>query len=81
MLESIIQVDAPVIFFACAVLLAAWRGGLGPGLYTTLVGVLIIDYFFMSPQGDLFGHTFHETYLDSKDDIGVAGQNNTNTVL
>ena len=57
-LESIIQVDAPVIFFACAVLLAAWRGGFGAGLYTTLVGVLIIDYFFMPPLGDLFGHTF-----------------------
>jgi PAS domain S-box-containing protein len=34
-----------------AVMVAAWFGGLGPGLLATALGVLAGDYFFLPPQG------------------------------
>ncbi len=40
------------VFFV-AVMLAAWRGGLGPGLLATLLSVAAFDYFFLPPVGVL----------------------------
>ena len=47
-LEPII---APSIFtlFVIAVVVAAWYGGLGPGLLATVFSTLALDYFFISP--------------------------------
>jgi PAS domain S-box-containing protein len=38
-----------------AVMVAAWFGGLGPGLLATALGVLAGDYFFLPPQGSFTG--------------------------
>lgn len=46
-LDNITQVESPFLLFACATLLAAWRGGFGPGLYATLVSLVIVNYFFI----------------------------------
>jgi signal transduction histidine kinase len=36
------------LFFA-AVMITAWYGGLGPGLLTTVMSALLLDYFFIAP--------------------------------
>lgn len=37
----------PFAFFTPATLVAAWYGGLGPGLFAALAGLLLGDYFFL----------------------------------
>ena len=36
-----------------AILFSAWYGGLGPGVFTTLVGALGIAYYLMEPRGSI----------------------------
>jgi signal transduction histidine kinase/DNA-binding response OmpR family regulator/HPt (histidine-containing phosphotransfer) domain-containing protein len=62
-LDTVTQLDAPYLLFAGAILLAAWRGGLGAGLYATLATVLVINYFFIAPSGSLFGYSFKQNLL------------------
>jgi K+-sensing histidine kinase KdpD len=40
----------PFMFFVPATLLAAWYGGLGPGIGAMLAGLLLGDYFFLEPH-------------------------------
>ena len=40
----------PFTFFVPAVLIAAWYGGLGPGVVAMLGGLLLGDYFFLEPH-------------------------------
>ncbi|HWY08462.1 MAG TPA: ATP-binding protein [Candidatus Acidoferrales bacterium] len=40
---------APVSLFLCAVMIAAWFGGVGPGLFATVLSSLAFDYYFLSP--------------------------------
>jgi two-component system, sensor histidine kinase and response regulator len=40
----------PFAFFTPATLVAAWYGGLGPGLMAALAGLLLGDYFFLPPH-------------------------------
>jgi K+-sensing histidine kinase KdpD len=48
----------PFLFFVPAAMVAAWYGGLGPGLLTTAAGLLLGDSFFLAghrtvgPLGD-----------------------------
>src|SRR3981081_4083231 len=38
---------SPTLFmFLCAIIFAAWFGGVGPGLAATTLSVLTFDYFF-----------------------------------
>lgn len=41
----------PFAFFLPATIIAAWFGGLGPGLFAAVAGLLLGDYFFL-PQHD-----------------------------
>ncbi len=41
------------VLFLPAVMVGAWYGGLGSGLLATLLSVLSIDYFLLSPPGRL----------------------------
>jgi PAS domain S-box-containing protein len=41
--------EAPLPLFFTAVMLSAWYGGLWPGLLTTVLGGLAINYFFEDP--------------------------------
>lgn len=47
----------PFSFFTSATLVAAWYGGLGPGLLAAVAGLLLGDYFFLPPHqaGEAFG--------------------------
>ena len=38
----------PFIFFVPAAMIAAWYGGMGPGLLATAAGLLLGDFFFLS---------------------------------
>jgi K+-sensing histidine kinase KdpD len=40
----------PFAFFSAATLIAAWYGGLGPGLLAAVAGLLLGDYFFLPPH-------------------------------
>jgi len=62
-LGSVAQVESPFLLFACATLLASWRGGFGPGLYATLASVLLVNYYFMPPGSNLFYHDFKQNLL------------------
>ncbi len=41
----------PFGFFLIAVMVAAWYGGLGPGLFVTVSGLLLGGYFFLPRTG------------------------------
>jgi K+-sensing histidine kinase KdpD len=42
--------SAPIVsLFLCAILLAAWLGGTGPGLLATVLSILAFQYYFIAP--------------------------------
>src|SRR5262245_26183964 len=41
--------DDPLLLFFGAVVITAWYGGLGPSLVTTVLSVLLTDYYFVEP--------------------------------
>lgn len=43
----------PFAVFYAAVMIAAWHGGLGPGLLSVVSSSLVVDYFFMQPTYSL----------------------------
>ncbi len=43
--------QSPFLLFSAAVMVAAWFGGLGPGLLATALATAAGDYFFWSPFG------------------------------
>lgn len=49
LLNPILQEDAPLLVFVIPVMLAAWYGGLGPGLLATALSAAIGTYFFIAP--------------------------------
>ncbi|MCC7483475.1 MAG: DUF4118 domain-containing protein [Burkholderiales bacterium] len=40
----------PFSFFTLSTLIAAWYGGLGPGLVAAVAGLALADYFFLPPH-------------------------------
>ncbi|MFN7085787.1 MAG: DUF4118 domain-containing protein [Burkholderiales bacterium] len=40
----------PFAFFLPAAMVAAWYGGLGPGMLAAVAGLLLGDYFFLPPH-------------------------------
>jgi K+-sensing histidine kinase KdpD len=49
-LAPLFEQSAEFFLFTLAIVLAAWRGGLGPGLFTSVLSVLVVDYFFVEPR-------------------------------
>jgi len=45
----------PFAFFTLSTLIAAWYGGLGPGLVAAVGGLLLADYFFLPPHSPARG--------------------------
>ncbi len=58
LIESATQIESPYLLYAFAILLCAWRGGFGVGIYATILTTGIIDYFFISPYGMIFERGF-----------------------
>lgn len=53
-LDPVLGDELPLFIFAFPIILAAWFGGLGPGLLATALSLLVGDYLFISPRGTLF---------------------------
>jgi PAS domain S-box-containing protein len=52
-LETSLQASPTLFIFLCAIIFAAWFGGVGPGLAATALSVLAFYYFFPPPISDL----------------------------
>jgi PAS domain S-box-containing protein len=66
MLASFFHGINPPGFFALAVILAAWRGGLGPGLVATALSLGLVDWFMVQPLHSL-------AILDPAERVRFAG--------
>ena len=54
-----VEPDAsPFMMFFAAVMIAAYVGGLGPGLLATVLSALASDYFFLFPQYTFWRDSF-----------------------
>ena len=60
LLATLVQLETPFLLFFAAVLITAWRGGFGPGIFATILAVLLGDYFFIEPGGLLFDNTLSQ---------------------
>jgi len=49
LLEPVLGDVAQLLLFSLSVVVAAWHGGLGPGLLATALGAILADYFFIEP--------------------------------
>ncbi len=49
LLETSLQASPTLFLFLCAIIFAAWFGGVGSGLAATALSVLAYDYFFLPP--------------------------------
>jgi K+-sensing histidine kinase KdpD len=49
LLNPLIEEESPFLLFFGAVMVGAWFGGLGPGLFATALAALTAGYFFLSP--------------------------------
>jgi C4-dicarboxylate-specific signal transduction histidine kinase len=52
-LLDIYMVTAPVSLFLCAIMLSGWIGGLGGGMLSAALSLLVFDYYFVSPLHSL----------------------------
>src|SRR5215204_5357859 len=55
LLDPLIADQSPFLLLAGAVMVAAWFGGMGPGLLATVLGALAADYYFLPPLGAVTG--------------------------
>ena len=55
LLNPLMTQHSPFLLLAGAVMVAAWFGGLGPGLLATALGAISADYLFLSPVGSFTG--------------------------
>jgi hypothetical protein len=46
LLDPLLGETVPLLFFTLAVVVSAIRGGFGPGIFSTVLGVLFVVYFF-----------------------------------
>src|SRR5712692_5130161 len=47
--NAFMQTDPFVTLFLCAIMFAAWFGGVGPGLLATALSILAFAYYFAPP--------------------------------
>ena len=50
----------PLLFFFIPVILAAWYGGLGPGLLATTLSLLLGDYLFIAPRYSILRYDYNK---------------------
>ena len=47
LLETYLEAFPTLFLFLCAIIFAAWLGGVGPGVAATALSILAFDYFFL----------------------------------
>ena len=65
LVRPFVEYETPFLLFSGAVMVAAFFGGLGPGLFATLLSTAVSDYFFIPPLGTFF-------FEHVSDDFGLA---------
>jgi PAS domain S-box-containing protein len=50
LLDPLLPEQSPFLLLSVGVVVAAWFGGLGPGVLATLLGALAADYLFLAPR-------------------------------
>jgi PAS domain S-box-containing protein len=60
LLDPLAEGASPFLLFFGAVIVGAWFGGLGPGLFATALATLASDYFFLPPTYSLLVDNFEE---------------------
>ena len=50
-LETVIHSTPQVSLLLCAIMLSAWLGGFGPGLFAIGLSVLAFEFFFLLADG------------------------------
>jgi PAS domain S-box-containing protein len=58
---SVLETEAPFLFFIGALVVAAWYGGLGPGLVATFVSAIVADYYLLPPLHTIGPRTLSQT--------------------
>ncbi|MGH9767647.1 MAG: DUF4118 domain-containing protein, partial [Blastocatellia bacterium] len=58
--DPILGEIVPFLFFFLPVILAAWYGGLGPGLLATALSLLLGDYLFLPPRYSILRYDIPE---------------------
>jgi PAS domain S-box-containing protein len=72
-LQSVLGESVPYLQFFPAIMLAAWLGGLGPGLAATGLAAALADFFFLKPiYSFAIGSTADTVSLPLFASIGVA---------
>ena len=56
-LETDIGMQTPFLLFFGAIMLATWGGGLGAGVFSTLLSVVLVDFFFLEPRQSFRMHS------------------------
>jgi two-component system sensor histidine kinase/response regulator len=75
-LQGTLEYRIPFAFFTLATMIAAWHGGLGPGLLAAVGGLALTDFFFLPPHSTEGG--LGETERTA---IGVYALTNTLAVV
>ena len=65
LLNSTLGDAAPLLMFTLSVMVAAWYGGLGPGLLATALGAILGEYFFIEPLYSFRIHSVAELIVVS----------------
>ena len=73
-LHGTLENRIPFAFFTLATLIAAWYGGLGPGLLAAVGGLTLTDYFFLPPHSAEGG-------LGETERMGIGIYALTNTLI
>ena len=75
-LQDALGYRIPFAFFTLSTLIAAWYGGLGPGMLAAVGGLVLADLFFLPPHSaeDGFGET-------ERTAIGIYAMTNTLIVV
>jgi K+-sensing histidine kinase KdpD len=65
----------PFAFFTLSTLIAAWYGGLGPGMFAAVAGLVLADMFFFPP------HSAEGLGETERTSIGIYAMTNTLIVV
>jgi PAS domain-containing protein len=62
LVDPALEAESPFLLFVVAIVVGAWFGGLGPGLFATGLALMVCNYLFLTPLYsfgiDSLGHLF-----------------------
>lgn len=54
--DPLLEAESPFLLFVGAIVVGAWFGGLGPGLFATGLALVVCDYLFLGPSYSFGGY-------------------------